>query len=72
MILVTSNRRYVLLAILAPFYITLVAATVYIRAHYAIDVLAGLLFAFVFYYASIVVYQQITKKYFSISEFISI
>lgn len=69
MILVYSNRRYFLLAILAPFYITLVAATVYIRAHYAIDVLAGLFFAFVFYYFSIAVYQQITVKYFSVSEF---
>jgi len=72
MILVYNNRRYTLLAILTPFYLTLVAATVYIRAHYAIDVLAGLLFAFVFYYFSIVVYQQLTRKYFSVSEFITV
>lgn len=72
MILVANNRRFLLLTILTPFYIVLVAATVYIRAHYAIDVLAGLLFAFMFYYFSIVVYQQITNRYFGIAEFISI
>lgn len=69
MILVASNRRFLLLAILTPFYIILVAATVYIRAHYAIDVLAGLTFAFVFYFFSIIVYQQITRKYYGITEF---
>jgi len=72
MILVYKNQRYFMLSILLPFYVVLVAATVYIRAHYAIDVLAGLLFAYVFYYFSIVVYQQITRKYFVINEFIAL
>jgi len=62
MILVASNRRFTLLAILTPFYVLLVAATVYIRAHYLIDVIGGWLFAWLFYFSSIAVYQQITRK----------
>ena len=69
MILVLSNRRYLLLAILSPFYILLVAATIYIRAHYAIDVIAGFASAVLFYYFSIIAYQQITRKFYGVVEF---
>ncbi|MBR1378276.1 MAG: phosphatase PAP2 family protein [Bacteroidaceae bacterium] len=43
-----DNRR--LFYILMPFYLLLVAATVYIRAHYLIDSIAGLIFAAILYY----------------------
>lgn len=49
MFLLYRNRRY--LALLAfPFYFFLCCATVYIQAHYLIDVFGGLVTAVVFYY----------------------
>jgi len=41
MLLLWHDRNYKLLAVLAPFYILLCCATVYIQAHYAIDAIAG-------------------------------
>lgn len=43
-----DNRR--MFYILLPFYLLLVAATVYIRAHYLIDSIAGLIVAIVLFY----------------------
>jgi len=40
----------ILFACLAPFYMLLCGATVYIQAHYAIDAIAGFLSAFLLYY----------------------
>ena len=42
MILVWHARNYKLLLVLAPFYILLCCATVYIQAHYLVDALVGL------------------------------
>ena len=44
-----GNKR--LLALLSPFYVLLCLSTVYIYAHYAIDVLGGWLTAVAFFYA---------------------
>lgn len=62
MILTYSNRSYILLALLFPFYLALVGATVYIQAHYAIDVVAGWITAILFYYISKVVYVQFKEQ----------
>lgn len=48
MLLLYRNRR-LLCALAAPFYVFLCCATVYIQAHYLVDVLGGLVSAFVFY-----------------------
>ena len=42
MLLVWHARNYKLLLVLAPFYILLCCATVYIQAHYLVDALVGL------------------------------
>ena len=41
MLLLWHDRNYRLLAVLAPFYLLLCCATVYIQAHYLIDAIAG-------------------------------
>ena len=52
----SGNRR--LLWILMPFYLLLCCATVYIKAHYLIDSIAGFFTAVVFYFAMSKVYDQ--------------
>lgn len=42
-----------------PFYVLLCGATVYIKAHYFVDVIGGLLTAPVFYFASLRLYQAL-------------
>lgn len=44
------NNNKKIMFILAPFYLLLCGATVYIQAHYLIDVFAGWISAFAFYY----------------------
>lgn len=48
MLLLWRNRRY-LFAIAFPFYIFLCCATVYIQAHYLVDVFGGLVTALIFF-----------------------
>lgn len=48
MILLWQNRRW-MFCVAAPFYFFLCCATVYIQAHYLVDVFGGLVTAFVFY-----------------------
>jgi membrane-associated phospholipid phosphatase len=72
MILILKNQKYFLLAILAPIYLALVTATVYIQAHYAIDVFAGFVTAFIFYYIGCLVYKLFTKKFYGMPELIAI
>lgn len=43
---------------LLPFYLLLCGATVYIQAHYVIDVFAGLITAFLFYYLTNWIYNR--------------
>ena len=62
MFLIYNNKRYGLLLLLFPFYSALVGATVYIQAHYLIDVVAGLATAVGLYYMSKVAYLRLAKK----------
>ena len=59
MIHIYKKRYYKVFTSLVPVYMALVAATVYIQAHYLIDVFAGLITAFLFYFASIKVYKKL-------------
>lgn len=68
MIMIIKNRRYLLFSLLLPLYLSLVAATVYIQAHYLIDVIAGLATAFMFYFLGSLVYKLFTRKFFGTSE----
>lgn len=49
MMLAWQTRCRWLFWLQVPFYLLLVVSTVYVRAHYAIDSIAGLVFAFVFF-----------------------
>ena len=68
MILIIKNRRYLLLTFLFPVYLALVTSTVYIQAHYVIDVIAGFTTAFVFYFLGILVYNVFTRRFYGIPE----
>jgi membrane-associated phospholipid phosphatase len=59
MLLVYNNKKYSLLGILLPLYLALVGATVYIQAHYVIDVVAGWISAILFYVLSNAVYFKL-------------
>lgn len=72
LILIIKNRQFILFSILLPIYLALVAATVYIQAHYLIDVFAGLITAFVLYYVGNLLYKLSTRKYLGMPEFIAI
>ncbi|MDP4238727.1 MAG: phosphatase PAP2 family protein [Bacteroidota bacterium] len=72
MLLVIKNRQYFLLAFILPIYLALVAATVYIQAHYVIDVFAGLMTAFLFCYLGNLVYRLFTHKLYGIPELTAI
>ena len=71
-LMVIKNRRYKLLSVLSPVYIALVTSTVYIQAHYVIDVLAGFTTAFIFYFLGSLVYKLFTKRFFGIPELTAI
>ena len=45
-----AHPQQELLYIMAPFYVLLCFATVYIQAHYAIDAIAGLITGTMFYF----------------------
>ena len=59
MLLVFNKKKYILLGILAPLYLALVGATVYIQAHYVIDVVAGWISAILFYFLSNAAYFRL-------------
>jgi membrane-associated phospholipid phosphatase len=63
MLLVLKYRRFILFACLFPIYLALVFATVYIQAHYAIDVFAGWVSAVSFYFLGSFVYKLFTRRY---------
>lgn len=56
----TRNRRFFFM--LMPFYILLCLSTVYIYAHYAIDVLGGWMSAIIIYAVLYVVYNKSVRK----------
>jgi len=72
LILILKNRRYLLFSILFPIYLALVAATVYIQAHYVIDIIAGFTTAFLFFVLGSLAYKEFTRKYVGISELSSV
>lgn len=53
---------------MVPLFVCILMATVYIKAHYAIDVLAGLLSAPLVYYLSTLIYKQLSRRLASIRE----
>ncbi len=57
MMLLWRNRRY-LFAIALPFYFFLCCATVYIQAHYLIDVFGGLVTAVIFFFLTSCIWQK--------------
>ncbi len=61
MILLWTNRRW-LFVLALPFYFFLCCATVYIQAHYLIDVFGGLVTAFVFYFFTLWLWQKLYDK----------
>jgi membrane-associated phospholipid phosphatase len=67
-ILILKNRRYIFFSMLFPIYLALVAATVYIQAHYLIDVIAGLATSVLFYYLGSIAHKEFTRKHMGISE----
>ena len=71
-ILVVKNRQYLLLSFLFPFYLALVTSTVYIQAHYAIDLIAGFATAFLFYFLGTLVYVVFTRRFYVIPELAAI
>lgn len=62
MIMIYKNRRKLLFILLMPLILALVGATVYIQAHYLIDVIAGFVFAIIFYFLSAFVYKKMTRR----------
>ncbi len=58
MLLMWRNKR-VLMWCMLPFYVLLCCATVYIEAHYLIDVFGGLATAFLFYWATDRLYPHV-------------
>ena len=61
MIMIARYKRYFVFALLLPVYLLLVASTVYIQAHYLIDVVMGLVTAFIFCFSSIAIYKKINQ-----------
>ena len=62
MILVWKTRNRWLFWCLMPFFILLCCATVYIKAHYLVDSIAGLITAFIFYYLADWCYSRFSKS----------
>ena len=67
-ILILKIRRYIFFSMLFPIYLALVAATVYIQAHYVIDVIAGLGTSVLFYFLGSIAHKEFTRKHLGISE----
>lgn len=68
MILILKSKNYLVFGLLTPIYVALVLATVYIQAHYLIDVVGGLISATLLYYLGTYIYNLFTKKYSGASE----
>ncbi len=68
MIMIVKNRQYKLMSLILPVYMALVLATVYIQAHYVIDVIAGFVTSFTFYFLGSLVYSMFTRRFMGIPE----
>lgn len=71
-LLIIKNRQYFLLAFLFPLYVALVTSTVYIQAHYVIDVMAGFTTAFAFFFLGNLAFKVFTRRFFGIPELTSV
>jgi len=67
-----KNRQHRMMAFLFPIYLALVASTVYIQAHYVIDIIAGFFTAFLFYFLGSLVFDLFSKKFFGFPELIAL
>jgi len=63
MLFLFFNRHLKLALLLMPVYLILVFSTVYIQAHYAIDVFAGLISAYLLYYLSKISYPVASHRF---------
>ena len=72
MFMILKNRQYKLMSLLFPVYMALVIATVYIQAHYVIDVIAGFVTAFTFYFLGSLIYSMFTRRFLGIPELTAI
>jgi membrane-associated phospholipid phosphatase len=61
LLLLFKDRQYRYFLVLFPVYLILVLATVYIRAHYVVDVLSGFFSAIVLFFISPYVYSIFVK-----------
>ena len=62
MLIQWRNKNRLDFCLLIPFYVFLCGATVYIRAHYLVDVLGGFATAFAFYYLCNAIYDRFFAK----------
>lgn len=61
MLICLCDKRHKLILVLLPFYILLCCATVYIQAHYLIDVIAGLVTAVMVYFLTSYIYSTLSS-----------
>lgn len=61
-------RKFGAVIIIAPIYIALVLATVYIEAHYAVDIIVGFIVAVILYFVANRLYEFFTRKYLGLNE----
>ena len=61
-LILKEKRKYLILRLLLPIYVALVAATVYIQAHYVVDVFAGLLSSALLYISGKYIFNKIQSK----------
>lgn len=61
-IMLLAKREYKLALILSPVYVLLVFSTVYLGAHYVIDVIAGFISAFTFFGLSLYLYPLFSGR----------
>ena len=62
LLLVIKNKDYILAAVIIPFYIFLVMATVYIQAHFLVDVLAGIISSVILLFVGLAVYPLFCSR----------
>ena len=62
MIILIVQRKYKLTVVLLPLYCLLVLSTVYIQAHYVVDIIGGYAAAFIFYPLSKYLYPLFARK----------
>ena len=62
LLLAWRSRSWRLTLLVLPFFLLMCLATVYIRAHYAIDVIAGIVSGFLFYIILQAIYSRVESR----------